>query len=92
MSKNELDQKWILTELDKADFDRDFTVRYQPRVLSGSGVLHGLEALIRWNHPEHGPISPMEFIPVAEQGSSIRELTKPGLTGSISIQWMLRCP
>lgn len=80
MSKDELDQKWILTELDKADFDRDFTVRYQPRVLSGSGVLHGLEALIRWNHPEHGPISPMEFIPVAEQGSSIRELT----------QWVLR--
>ncbi|GIJ45746.1 hypothetical protein Val02_26320 [Virgisporangium aliadipatigenens] len=42
-------------------------LRYQPIVALPSGDLAGLEALIRWNHPVRGPVSPAEFIPVAEK-------------------------
>ncbi|MDF1750740.1 MAG: EAL domain-containing response regulator [Alphaproteobacteria bacterium] len=70
-----MDQKWIQTELEQVDFDRDFSVRYQPRVVSDSGALYGVEALVRWTHPKWGSISPMDFIPVAEKTSAIRELT-----------------
>jgi diguanylate cyclase (GGDEF)-like protein/PAS domain S-box-containing protein len=42
------------------------TLHYQPIVNLRTGEVHSVEALIRWNHPERGPISPAEFIPVAE--------------------------
>ncbi|MEV0568193.1 EAL domain-containing protein [Dactylosporangium sp. NPDC050588] len=40
---------------------------YQPIVDITDGSLYGVEALVRWNHPERGPISPAEFIPAAER-------------------------
>ena len=40
---------------------------YQPVVDAGSERLAGFEALLRWNSPEHGPISPAKFIPIAEE-------------------------
>ena len=48
--------------------DRDeFEVRYQPRVDVGDDRIVGMEALLRWNSAELGPVSPGEFIPVAEE-------------------------
>jgi diguanylate cyclase (GGDEF)-like protein/PAS domain S-box-containing protein len=44
----------------------EFQVFYQPRVHAMTGQINGLEALVRWNHPERGLITPGEFIPVAE--------------------------
>ena len=40
---------------------------YQPKIDVRSGVVMGAEALVRWDHPEHGVISPGDFIPLAEQ-------------------------
>lgn len=47
---------------------------YQPKVDLGSGSIIGVEALLRWQHPEEGMISPMEFIPIAEDSGLILDL------------------
>ena len=49
-------------------------VVYQPCVDSSSEAVTGFEALIRWDHPEHGPVSPAEFIPIAEEIGLINEI------------------
>ena len=46
---------------------REFELHYQPKVDLASRRISGLEALLRWPHPEHGMVPPGEFIPVAEE-------------------------
>ncbi|EMR07069.1 Cyclic di-GMP phosphodiesterase Gmr [Bhargavaea cecembensis DSE10] len=54
---------------------KGFSCAVQPQLDGESGQLIGIETLSRWNHPELGPITPYEFIPIAEESGKIRELT-----------------
>ena len=49
----------------------EFHLLYQPQVSADDGSMVGIEALIRWQHPEHGLVSPAQFIPVAEDSGLI---------------------
>ena len=53
----------------------DFFMVYQPLIDTKSIKARGVEALIRWNHPERGRISPGIFIPIAEQMGQIRDIS-----------------
>ncbi|AGK53543.1 EAL domain-containing protein [Bacillus sp. 1NLA3E] len=62
------------SQLRRAIQQEQFLLYYQPLVELGSGGVVGTEALIRWNHPELGMISPLEFIPLAEDTGLIEPI------------------
>jgi EAL domain-containing protein (putative c-di-GMP-specific phosphodiesterase class I) len=67
-------RKRLLNDLRIALNDRQFRVYYQPIMELASGSIHKAEALIRWQHPVRGLISPAEFIPVAEETGLIVDI------------------
>jgi EAL domain-containing protein (putative c-di-GMP-specific phosphodiesterase class I) len=58
------------TDLRQALVDHTLDVAYQP-LIDGLGTLRGAEALVRWNHPTRGPVSPVQFIPLCEESGLI---------------------
>ncbi|MBL8670488.1 MAG: EAL domain-containing protein [Alphaproteobacteria bacterium] len=52
----------------------ELSLHYQPILALGSGAIHGVEALVRWQHPQRGAISPGAFIPIAERSGIIVNL------------------
>lgn len=66
----------IVAELRKALQDGQLSLRFQPKLRMRDGKLIGAEALLRWEHPDLGPVSPAEFIPIAERSGSIGALTR----------------
>jgi diguanylate cyclase (GGDEF)-like protein len=60
--------------LERAMRSGQFTMAYQPIVAARNAGILGFEALIRWQSPEHGAMSPSEFVPVAEETGLILEL------------------
>jgi diguanylate cyclase (GGDEF)-like protein len=67
MNASALDRLTLENDLRKALEQEEFTLFYQPRLHIKTGEVVGMEALIRWNHPERGLVSPGEFIPLAEE-------------------------
>ncbi len=74
----------LANELRHAIDRGQLTVHYQPKADLRTGDVTGVEALLRWHHPEYGFIPPDEFIPLAEHTGSIRALTRWVLAAAIS--------
>ncbi|HDX7135652.1 TPA: EAL domain-containing protein [Clostridioides difficile] len=68
------EESMILDDIKIALVKNQFEVYYQPKLSLVTGEMIGSEALIRWNHPEHGFISPAVFIPIAEKSKLILKI------------------
>ncbi|GGM42022.1 hypothetical protein GCM10011351_30120 [Paraliobacillus quinghaiensis] len=64
----------IEVELRKAIDKNQFVLFYQPKINLNTGAMIGFEALLRWNHPQLGSVSPEEFIPIAEETGQINTI------------------
>jgi diguanylate cyclase (GGDEF)-like protein len=74
--RNSADRLGLLGELRQALEDGALDLHYQPKVSMHDLSLLGVEALIRWNHPQRGFVSPDEFIPLAERSGIMPLLTE----------------
>jgi EAL domain-containing protein (putative c-di-GMP-specific phosphodiesterase class I) len=80
MNKHTFERLAMESSLRKAVEHGDFLLHYQPKLHLGTGAVTGVEALVRWRHPDLGMVSPAQFIPLAEES---------GLIGRIG-DWVLR--
>lgn len=85
--------KLIEYALPRAIAKDEFSLHFQPKISYGKNEVVGFEALLRWNNPELGFISPMEFIPISEDSGYIIDLTRWVITHSIRAmkQWRADC-
>ncbi len=67
ISTNAFERYLLETNLRRAVSEQEFTLYYQPQFSLDTGTLAGAEALIRWQHPDLGIVSPTRFIPLAEE-------------------------
>ena len=75
-------RRTLKADLRRALVEGQFEVFYQPLIEASTELLIGFEALLRWNHPEHGLVSPAEFIPLAEEMGLIRGMGAWVVTGA----------
>jgi diguanylate cyclase (GGDEF)-like protein len=61
-------------------------VHYQPQLDVATGAIRGLEALVRWQHPERGLLAPGAFVPLAERSGRVKEISRVVLAGATR-QW-----
>ncbi|TYP86767.1 putative bifunctional diguanylate cyclase/phosphodiesterase [Blastococcus xanthinilyticus] len=74
----------LFGELRRAIREGELLVHYQPRVAVADGRVLGVEALVRWRHPERGLVPPSEFVPLAEQTGLIHPLTEAVLDQALA--------
>ena len=95
MNVRAVERQAIEESLRRALERQEFAVHYQPKVSLKTGEITGAEALLRWTHPVRGPISPAQFIPIAEDCGLIRRsetgsFEKPASRPAPG--WMQGCP
>ena len=76
LSKSSFENMKLESDLRHAIKKEEFELYYQPKIDLGSGRITGMEALLRWRHPESGMIPPDEFIPIAEATGLITVIGK----------------
>ncbi|CAM4264503.1 diguanylate cyclase (GGDEF)-like protein/PAS domain S-box-containing protein [Paenibacillus endophyticus] len=73
-SNSSLERLTLQHEMYRAIQRCEFVLHYQPQYDLGSGTMVGVEALVRWNHPQRGMIPPGSFIPLAEESGMIVQI------------------
>jgi len=68
------DRRHLEADLRNALANGEFELHYQPLVHLGTNAVSGFEALLRWTHPTRGPVSPAEFVPIAEEIGLINKI------------------
>ncbi|MFK7859780.1 MAG: putative bifunctional diguanylate cyclase/phosphodiesterase [Granulosicoccus sp.] len=86
MTTQSVRRRLIERDLSDAIATSTLQVYYQPKLCASSGIILGVEALSRWNHPSLGWICPSEFIAVAEETGKIGEVTRYVLHEALSQQ------
>jgi diguanylate cyclase (GGDEF)-like protein len=64
----------LVADLRRARVEQEFVLHFQPTVELATGTVVGVEALVRWQHPTRGLLSPAQFIPIAEETGRIVEI------------------
>jgi diguanylate cyclase (GGDEF)-like protein/PAS domain S-box-containing protein len=82
MHRAAVERMELEADLRKALERRELTLEYQPVVTLATGQVTGVEALVRWRHPERGQVSPVTFIPLAEDAGLITELGRQVLVAA----------
>ncbi|MFF5567238.1 putative bifunctional diguanylate cyclase/phosphodiesterase [Streptomyces sp. NPDC012623] len=91
---NRMTRQALTSTLRPAVEREEFVLQYQPLVGMGDGVVRGVEALVRWNHPQFGTLAPNRFIGIAEEDGSIVQLGRWVLRTACrqARQWQLDHP
>ncbi len=76
MNNNSFERLALESSLRRALDHGEFQLRYQPMIDARSGAIVGIEALLRWQHPELGIVEPAKFIPIAEETGLIVSIGK----------------
>jgi diguanylate cyclase (GGDEF)-like protein len=74
MTRDALERIELENALHAAPARGELELHYQPQVDIATGTIEGLEALMRWRHPQRGLVSPAQFIPIAEESDLIQSL------------------
>ena len=74
METGDGDEFKLTPALRRAMARNEFSLHYQPQINATYGSVTSAEALLRWEHPEHGQVSPFKFVPLAEESGLIIEL------------------
>lgn len=94
MHAHAVERMKLETDLRSALERKEFSVYYQPIVSSQTGQIVGFEALVRWQHPERGMVSPADFVPIAEETGFIVSIDRMVLKTACAQmrEWQLSMP